>query len=220
MAADPTLVCKFNRTGFCKFQENCRNLHINEICVENECNLKSCSKRHPRKCKYFSIFGQCKFGSRCAYLHIQSSSCLELKALKEEIEKQKAKVRELEDKLATEGPPSHSEYTPLSSQNNVSNANQTIEHSPSTLSLSPIPQVDGFDDSKEDAFIDLSFMTEVLGDCDDCGFCDCYEDILTLDEYLKHLKKFGNICFNCCDFFLERPWFGLVHPQYIPDDQE
>ena len=31
-----------------------------------------CSARHPRMCKYFQKFCQCKFGSGCSYLHVNN----------------------------------------------------------------------------------------------------------------------------------------------------
>ena len=35
-------VCKFNRGGFCKFKDNCRYRHINEICEDEDCDVNSC----------------------------------------------------------------------------------------------------------------------------------------------------------------------------------
>ena len=87
---EASLVCKYYQTGYCKFGENCRNLHIDDICSSNpNCEDKSCSKRHPRKCKYYCIYGHCKFGSKCAYLHFSLLDELasDLYSLKQEVEK-------------------------------------------------------------------------------------------------------------------------------------
>ena len=70
MAAVPLeTVCKHPQFGYCKFQENCRKEHILEICKTPSCPMVGCPLRHPKNCKFFSIFGICKFGEHCAYLH-------------------------------------------------------------------------------------------------------------------------------------------------------
>ena len=66
------LVCYYNKIGYCKHQEMCRNLHINEICENFLCDVVSCDKRHPRKCKYYMEYKRCKFNP-CAYLHVEES---------------------------------------------------------------------------------------------------------------------------------------------------
>ena len=38
-------VCKYNKTGFCRYKKNCRNNHVDEICLEeNYCKTKGCIK--------------------------------------------------------------------------------------------------------------------------------------------------------------------------------
>ena len=80
-------ICKFNKFGYCKFKSNCRNKHVEEICSEKTCNQTTCEKRHPRLCKYFVKYGDCKLGSICAYSHINNQ--------KMELEKLEDKVNEL-----------------------------------------------------------------------------------------------------------------------------
>ena len=53
-------VCRFHKFGFCKFKSDCKNKHIEEICEEKSCD-KKCDKRHPKPCKYFVNFGDCKW---------------------------------------------------------------------------------------------------------------------------------------------------------------
>ena len=48
-------VCKHFKYGFCKFGEKCNKQHLKEICQTEDCNLKTCSKRHPKICKFFSV---------------------------------------------------------------------------------------------------------------------------------------------------------------------
>ena len=66
---DSENVCRFFKFGFCKFKLQCRNKHVTEVCDDQKCNQKSCQKRHPRMCKYYANFGNCKLGTTCAYAH-------------------------------------------------------------------------------------------------------------------------------------------------------
>ena len=66
MTAD---VCRFNKNGFCKFGEECRNRHVREICGVPQCGEQECVRRHPRPCRFFASYGSCRFGDDCAYLH-------------------------------------------------------------------------------------------------------------------------------------------------------
>ena len=66
-------VCKHFQCGFCKFGESCKKQHIKHMCLIQSCTSKSCIKRHPKNCKYFSIQQSCKFGDHCAYKHNSSS---------------------------------------------------------------------------------------------------------------------------------------------------
>ena len=64
-------ICKHNQNGFCKFRERCDKRHDNEICrSRKECTDSECTKRHPRECKYFQLYGYCTFSDTCAYSHM------------------------------------------------------------------------------------------------------------------------------------------------------
>ena len=63
------IVCSYNRAGYCKFQDRCRNLHINEVFGLTGCSNDSCQLRHPRVCKYYSSYGACIYSDNCAYSH-------------------------------------------------------------------------------------------------------------------------------------------------------
>ena len=58
------VVCLFNKFGFCKFSLKCRKMHTEEIC-----DVRTCSLRHPKICKYFAWRGFCKFGDFCRFKH-------------------------------------------------------------------------------------------------------------------------------------------------------
>ena len=62
-------VCYFNKFGFCKFLQKCRFRHVDKLCEEENCEIKSCSSRHPKACRYFSEFKMCKFGEYCRFAH-------------------------------------------------------------------------------------------------------------------------------------------------------
>ena len=62
-------VCEFFKFGFCKFKSMCRKQHILEKCSNNECDIKSCSLRHPRTCRYYRDIGFCKLCEWCQFKH-------------------------------------------------------------------------------------------------------------------------------------------------------
>ena len=78
-------VCKYFQCGFCKFGEHCRKKHVKEICPIQSCTLISCTKRHPKVCRYFLVHNSCKFGDQCSYKHINQSTRNNIDELKEKI---------------------------------------------------------------------------------------------------------------------------------------
>ena len=64
------IVCKYNKYGYCRFKEHCRNYHVKDLCETKDCEIESCNKRHPKICSYYQQYRRCKFGSYCAYRHI------------------------------------------------------------------------------------------------------------------------------------------------------
>ena len=90
-------ICKFNQSGFCKFQSHCRKQHIMDICKNIECGMVTCIHRHPRVCRYFINFGRCKFNESCAFLHKSDDKVSELRREQEkEVEKLRQEVKELQ----------------------------------------------------------------------------------------------------------------------------
>ena len=82
----------YNKRGFCKFGNECRNRHVNEICGNSKCDKLSCELRHPLLCRFYMINGVCKFGSDCAYLHKEREE-------KVRIEQLECKVAATESKI-------------------------------------------------------------------------------------------------------------------------
>ena len=72
--SDTSPVCKHFQTGFCKFADKCKRRHEKEMCPLTQCSSKTCRKRHPKLCKFFSLRGFCKFGDLCCYKHLNAES--------------------------------------------------------------------------------------------------------------------------------------------------
>ena len=41
-------VCFYNKHGFCKYSDKCRNYHENKKCEKTKCEIKKCTLRHPQ----------------------------------------------------------------------------------------------------------------------------------------------------------------------------
>ena len=111
-------LCRYNKFGFCKFSEKCRFRHNNDLCVDKNCTVFNCEKRHPKICIYHRDFGKCKFTTYCRYNHekqhdvetdserinelekkiseVQKKSNKNDPKLAEEISKQNEKIKDLE----------------------------------------------------------------------------------------------------------------------------
>ena len=91
-------ICKFNQSGFCKYQTHCRKQHIMDICPTSMCNNMSCLLRHPKVCKFFTNFRRCKFGESCAYLHGPDNQPgdVRINELEQELQIVKTKISEIE----------------------------------------------------------------------------------------------------------------------------
>ena len=62
-------VCMFDKFGYCKLENGCKKVHLKEICLLEDCEIRNrCQKRHPRPCK-FTERGHCKFGDSCRFDH-------------------------------------------------------------------------------------------------------------------------------------------------------
>ena len=40
-------LCRYNKFGYCKFEQTCRLNHFDEICEIPHCEIQLCEKRHP-----------------------------------------------------------------------------------------------------------------------------------------------------------------------------
>ena len=106
-------VCRFNKYGYCKFGDYCRNLHVNELCVELQCDIAVCEKRHPRTWSFYRDYGRCKYTEYCRYKPAQTVDEIstndfeeklamkdkEITQIKEEIGNNNEKMKEIESIL-------------------------------------------------------------------------------------------------------------------------
>ena len=64
--------CKWWNRGYCWEKEGCSFLHPKEDCQDHlhgRCNIKGCTLRHRRQCKFHCTEVGCKRGNMCAYIH-------------------------------------------------------------------------------------------------------------------------------------------------------
>ena len=66
-------ICRYFKFGFCKYLVKCRFQHIKEICENKDCNVKSCSLRHPKICSFYREYNRCKFGEWCLFKHVDEN---------------------------------------------------------------------------------------------------------------------------------------------------
>ena len=97
-------VCYHNKYGYCKYKEECRKRHVNLICDDPACDIRSCESRHPKNCKFYIQYGRCKFDP-CAFLHVENNNNIQdLKKENEQILKQienmDTKIKEIDKKIA------------------------------------------------------------------------------------------------------------------------
>ena len=97
--------CYHHNRGYCKFGEQCRFPHFEDICPRNICRVKECKKRHPKPCRNGQ---QCKFNkaNNCAFKHeskqpvvIESELENKIKRLQEEINILKEQIKEKNHEL-------------------------------------------------------------------------------------------------------------------------
>ena len=88
-------VCLHFKLGFCKYGVRCRQNHVNIRCEKQECDQRTCNKRHPQECRYYYRYKRLKFGNYCSYDHIDKIDAvlIELQLIKD---KQKAIDRHIE----------------------------------------------------------------------------------------------------------------------------
>ena len=92
-------VCKFEKFGYCKLKEECKEYHPTEVCEKKNCNVSRCKRRHPKTCKFFES-GYCKFKEACKYDHKEKVTVNELLERNIKLEKQIMILRSLNEQQA------------------------------------------------------------------------------------------------------------------------
>ena len=193
-----TTICLHHQHGHCKYGVHCRNLHTTETCDNFPCTTTTCSKRHPKICRFFSIYGRCKFNDSCSYLH-KHGDIEKTGQLEKEIENLKAEIKLLitvVDNLKDM----------ISSLSKALNPTPVTFKSPSvsdtSLSLTPlnnvdisppfsnvIPQLDGL--QQEFVYHSSQQTSQQLLQCETCK-----KVFQTSEEYKKH-DAFQFCCDDC-----------------------
>ena len=94
-------ICNYDKFGYCKFKKECIREHLKEECEDlADCkHIKTCNKRHPKRCKNYVSKNACRFESDCAYSHKKSKESIEKDMLKEKVDTLEKTVSEMEIKL-------------------------------------------------------------------------------------------------------------------------
>ena len=95
------VICKYNNSGFCKFEDHCKYIHIMTNCTKMQCKTKGCPNRHPKPCRYKE---RCKRIRTCKFKHFETNNEKMkkeeketlIKELREEITKQNENIKEKE----------------------------------------------------------------------------------------------------------------------------
>ena len=89
-------ICRKNKFGYRKYENNCHFRHVKLICIDNSCNIFNCEKRHPKICDWYRQYGRCKFTTFCKYKHVNTDSIDELS---KSIQENTTKLIEIEKAL-------------------------------------------------------------------------------------------------------------------------
>ena len=114
--------CNFYNVGYCKnFDNGCTFFHPKESCNSENCDYKTCPKRHQRDCKFFKLKKFCKHGSKCQFKHqTKKTDSINVDGSNENKEL-KNKLKDLEEiikNLKTENKKKDSKIKHLQEENN------------------------------------------------------------------------------------------------------
>ena len=119
----------------------CLHRRFDSLCTSKTCSINECNKRHPKKCRYWSLFGRCKFGQNCSYKH-EIEVVNEVEQLKAKYETLTQSFNQLQCELS-------SLKAKLMDTNGTTLINTQSSIQPNTTVVSDmqkVPQVDGAQD--------------------------------------------------------------------------
>ena len=67
------IVCVYAKFGRCK-KEECEFHHPEDTCCDKTCDIHNCLKKHPRHCRYFWGFDNCRNKESCKFSHMKEDS--------------------------------------------------------------------------------------------------------------------------------------------------
>ena len=62
-------ICHYHKYGYCRMKDECDRYHSTKICRNTNCDVRTCSDRHPQACRFFASMDFCKFMDSCMYDH-------------------------------------------------------------------------------------------------------------------------------------------------------
>ena len=128
--------CNFYNVGYCKnWNKGCKFFHPAEACQSDNCDSKSCPKRHQKECKYLRHRKFCKHGVNCQFKHIEKKVVSkkdnldeEIKALQENIKEKDVVIKDLDSSISLlEEKIKEYEESKLMSEVSLSNAKKEID---------------------------------------------------------------------------------------------
>ena len=84
-------LCFRHKFGYCKYNRQCPQKNVDDICENPDCHVSKCDLRHPKECIWFRDFQWCKFQS-CAYKHENKKN-----KFKKEVDILNYKIKKLEE---------------------------------------------------------------------------------------------------------------------------
>ena len=186
------------------------------MCNESNCSVNNCTKRHPTICRYFKLYGKCKFNQRCAYRHIESKDHLEIEKLRNEVKALAERLKFLEEQLQSlkqkENELGISNPTPVLVQDNQRKCVLTIETNQVVSNDERIPQLDGGNTSLESIsrptpIKKASSISDLIES--DCWVCDVdfdtTEDLKNnFNEGRMQYKELELLCKECFIFLSQK----------------
>ena len=238
-------ICQFHKFGHCKFRIYCQKVHLENVCDKDGCDA-SCNMRHPVLCRYFALFGKCKFNP-CSYRHKfinnqrirqleERIECEELKVKKLEliVEEKTKLLKELEIRVnamecKTTFVTGELDKLVLFSKSKSAVTDLSIASTSSSY-MPPNQDVGSFNHSFSPQCIASQQVSSIPqldgGTCGEaencfngdklCNFCD--EDFTNIEDYTTHMNKHGFMCNNCLDYYTDdKPWFSHTNLTFIRD---
>ena len=186
MAAE--IVCKYWKFGHCKFKDKCRYVHYDALCNMDNCDVRNCSLRHPKTCRYFRNYGRCKY-SPCSYSHdgipskeAMDEKCAEIEDLRKVIQNNVKAISNLEERILLLESQLSTSCRAASTSTQTTNMNSSF----TSTSQSVIPQLDGLFMDTSSSELDAKEFT-----CETCGM-----NFTNLSDFKKH-DALGFCCDEC-----------------------